>query len=133
MELAQSYGDISTFLDYAQVQLDAPLGVCNLYGQTGAVQLSRAMLYQFEAFVFLIDASSSDTDAEAAAQLRVLAEGNTPFVAAASKADLPAARDADSIREGVGVPIGVPLYRCSATDPASVRYVLGKLGRFFDG
>lgn len=133
LALAQSYGDINAPLDFAQVSLPAPLGLCNLYGQTSAVTLSRAMLYQFDAFVFLIDASSSDTDAEAVAQLAVLVSGRTPFVVAASKADLPSARDVDTIRQAVRVPIDVPLYTCSATDPASVRKVLGKLARFFGG
>ena len=120
-------------LDYARVSLPAPLGVCDLYGQSSAVTLARAMLYQFDAFVFLIDASLPDTDAEAAAQLEVLLDGHTPFVVAASKTDLSSARSADAIREAVGLPTGVPLYACTATNPASVRYVLGKLARFFEG
>jgi signal recognition particle receptor subunit beta len=132
LDLAQAYGDIRATLDYAQVRLPAPLGSCNLYGQSGAVTLSRAMLYQFEAFVFLVDASTPDTDSEAAAQLDVLVNGNTPFVVAASKSDLPTARSVQAVRESIGLPIGVPLYACSATDPTSVRYVLGKLNRFFE-
>jgi signal recognition particle receptor subunit beta len=133
MDLAQAYGDIRAILDYAQVKLPAPLGVCNLYGQSSAVTLSRAMLYQFEAFVFLVDASLPDTDAEAAAQLEVLVNGNTPFVVATTKTDLLSARGVDDVREAVKLPYNVPLYRCSATDPASVRYVLAKLERFFGG
>lgn len=133
VDLAQAYGDIRAMLDYARVRLPAPLGACDLYGQTGAVTLSRAMLYQFEAFVFLVDASTPDTDAEAAGQLEVLVGGNTPFVVACSKSDLPSARSVDEIREALRVPIGIPLYTCSATDPATVRYVLGKLARFFSG
>jgi signal recognition particle receptor subunit beta len=132
VELAQTYGDIRAMLDYAQVGLPAPLGVANLYGQSSTVTLSRAMLYQFEAFVFLVDASTPDMDAEAAAQLDVLVNGNTPFVVAASKSDLQSARSVQVVRESVDLPISVPLYACSATDPASVRYVLGKLNRFFE-
>jgi signal recognition particle receptor subunit beta len=132
VDLAQAYGDIRAMLDYARVSLPAPLGVCDLYGQTGAVTLSRAMLYQFEAFVFLVDASVPDTDAEAAAQLKVLVNGRTPFVVAATKSDLPSARSADAIRETIDLPTGIPLYTCSAKDPARVRYVLGKLARFFE-
>ena len=131
VDLVQAYGDIRAMLDYARVSLHAPLGVCDLYGQSSAVTLSRAMLYQFEAFVFLVDSSLPDTDAEAAAQMEVLVSGNTPFVVAASKIDLLSARSVEAIRPAVNLPIGLPLYTCSAKDPASVRYVLGKLARFF--
>jgi signal recognition particle receptor subunit beta len=117
-------------LDYGKAVLDSGVHVY-MFGTPGQERFSfmRDLLARgMDAYIVLVDS----TDREALPKGRAIVEGfaalpSTPYVIAASRADLSDALGAEELRRLLGVAAEVPIVPCNAQQRASVHSVLATL------